>query len=60
MAEEKLDVVGCGSMVVDLFYRVRFGGQAPDAGELVRLNARLDELALALRRAGPLPSRSPA
>jgi len=21
MAEEKLDVVGCGSMVVDLFYR---------------------------------------
>jgi hypothetical protein len=42
--------------VVDLFYRVRFGGEAPGEGEVVRLNARLDELAAALRRAGPLPS----
>lgn len=46
--------------VVDLFYRVRYGGQTPEPGEVVRLNARLDELALALRRAGPAPSGSPA
>jgi transglutaminase-like putative cysteine protease len=46
--------------VVDLFYRVRYGGQAPEPGEVVRLNARLDELATALRRAGPVPSGAPA
>jgi hypothetical protein len=40
--------------VVDLFYRVRFGGQPADADEVTRLNARLDELTAALRRTGPL------
>jgi transglutaminase-like putative cysteine protease len=40
--------------VVDLFYRVRFGGEPAAADEVGRLNARLDELAAALRRTGPL------
>ncbi len=40
--------------IVDLFYRVRFGGEPADAAEVGRLNARLDELARALRRPGGL------
>jgi transglutaminase-like putative cysteine protease len=42
--------------VVDLFYRVRFGGQSPDGAELQRLGTLLDELASALVRSGPLRS----
>jgi protein-glutamine gamma-glutamyltransferase len=43
--------------IVDLFYRVRYGGESPGSAELSGLNARLDELALALNRPGPIGSR---
>jgi transglutaminase-like putative cysteine protease len=42
--------------IVDLFYRVRFGGESPEATELALLNSRLDELASALTHAAPLSS----
>jgi transglutaminase-like putative cysteine protease len=36
--------------VVDLFYRVRFGKESPEGGELARLHSRLDQLARAISR----------
>jgi hypothetical protein len=42
--------------VVDLYYRVRFGGESPRPGEVDAMNARLDELARALARSGALVS----
>jgi transglutaminase-like putative cysteine protease len=42
--------------IVELFYRVRFGGKVPGSEELMHLNARLDELATALSRTAPLNS----
>jgi hypothetical protein len=44
--------------VVDLFYRVRYGGVSPEASEVLRVNARLDELATTLARSGSLLSGS--
>lgn len=38
------------SHIVDLFYRIRFGGEAPDDAEVAALQARLDQLAAASAR----------
>jgi hypothetical protein len=35
---------------------VRYGGVSPEASEVLRVNARLDELATTLARSGPLLS----
>jgi hypothetical protein len=53
-------LAGLPEQVVDIFYRVRFGDVSPEPAEVLRINARLDELARALIRSGPLGSRSPA
>jgi protein-glutamine gamma-glutamyltransferase len=49
-------LAGLPDQVVDLFYRVRFGDESPERSEVIHVNARLDELASALARSGPLVS----
>jgi hypothetical protein len=47
------ELAGVPEGVVDLLYRVRFGGRPLDEAEADALGARLDELEAALRRRGP-------
>jgi Domain of unknown function (DUF4129) len=44
-------LAGVPDRVVDLLYRVRFGGRPLDEAEAAALGARLDELEAALRQA---------
>jgi transglutaminase-like putative cysteine protease len=48
------------NLLAKAFYRVRFGGEQLDEAEQQALDARLDELAAALRQAGTLAGPAPA